>query len=177
MKLNMKLRYVLLFILIVTIYVFGQNTSASINVFHNWTAIQNFLTGSTLSANPAAADRTTKLATTAFIVPGVTTSTSGPVSDPGDTFDFLYNNSSGAITFNAPAGVVGLERCYRNSTGKTGVITIQMAASNTVDFNGTNGSVAGTLVSTGALADGICINSDATNHWYASPTSGTWTNN
>jgi hypothetical protein len=89
----------------------------------------------------------------------------------------LTTNAPGALTFNAPDGIVGLERCYRNSTGKTGAITIQMAANNTVDVNGVNGSVAGTLVSNGALGDGVCINSDSAHHWYASITGGTWTNN
>lgn len=159
------------------IYVFGQNVSASINVVHTWTAIQNFAAGTTVVTRPSAADTSTKIATTSFVMPGVTTSTSGPVTDPGDTFDFQYNNASGALTFNAPAGVQGLERCYRNATGKSGVITVQMATSNTVDLNGANGSSAGTLVSGGALGDGICINSDTTNHWYANVTSGTWTNN
>lgn len=155
----------------------GANTSASINVIHTWTAIQHFATGTDLVSSPADADSSTSIATTAFVVPTVTISTSGPVSDPGGTFAFLYNNAAGALTYNAPVGVKGLERCYRNATGKSGVITVQMAASNTVDMNGSNGSSAGTLVGGGALGDGVCINSDATNHWYGTPTSGTWTNN
>lgn len=175
--------FIVVFLLIYVTLLFAQNTSASINVFHNWTAIQNFLTGSTLSANPAAADRSTKIATTGFVIPNAVTSTSGPVTDPGDTFDFQYNNAAGALTFNAPAGVLGLERCYKNATGKSGVITVQMAASNTVDVTGSvggggvNGSVAGTIVSGGALADEVCINSDTANHWYGHVVSGTWTNN
>jgi len=104
-------------------------------------------------------------------------STSGPVSDPGGPSTFQYNNAAGALTFNAPAGVAGYQRCYRNSTTRTGVITIQMAASNTVDVDGSNGTSAGTLVSGGALGDAVCIVSDATNHWYAYIQKGTWTNN
>lgn len=172
-----KTIYIAALILSVAIYLLAQNTSASINVVHTWTALQNFAVGSTVVTSPAAADRSQKIATTGFVVPGVTTSTSCPVSDPGDTFDFQYNNSSGACQFNAPAGVQGLERCYRNATGKYGVITVQMATSNTVDINGANGSSAGTLVSGGALGDGVCINSDATNHWYGSVISGMWLNN
>jgi hypothetical protein len=108
---------------------------------------------------------------------GVSISTSGPVSDPGGVADIQYNNAAGALTFNAPAGVNGYQRCYRNATGKSGVITVQMAASNTVDLTGANGTSAGTLVSGGALADAVCIVSDATNHWYAYVSSGSWTNN
>lgn len=170
-------RTVILILTVLVLYAVAQHTSASIDNVHTWTAIQHFAASTDLVSSPSAADRTTKIASTGFVVPGVTTSTSGPVSDPGDTFDYQYNNAAGALTFNAPDGVVGLERCYRNATGKSGVITVQMASLNTVDLNGANGSTAGTLVSTGALADGICINSDATHHWYAAITSGSWTNN
>lgn len=102
-------------------------------------------------------------------------STSGPVADPGGTSVVQFNNAAGALTFNAPAGVAGYQRCYRNATGKSGAITVQMAASNTVDLDGVNGSAAGTLVSGGALGDAVCIVSDATNHWYAYVQKGTWT--
>ncbi len=107
----------------------------------------------------------------------VTISTSGAVADPGNSSDYQFNNASGALTFNAPAGIAGLQRCYRNATGKSGAITIQMATSNTVDLAGANGSSAGTLVSGGALGDAVCIVSDAANHWYAFVQTGTWTNN
>jgi hypothetical protein len=107
----------------------------------------------------------------------ITVATSSPQSDPGGASAYLFNNGSGAMTFNAPAGVAGLQRCYRNATGKSGAITIQMAASNTLDVSGANGSSAGTLVSGGALGDSACIVSDATNHWYAYIQKGTWTNN
>lgn len=104
----------------------------------------------------------------------VLVSTSGPVADPGNSSDYQFNNAAGALTFNAPAGVAGLQRCYRNATGKSGVITVQMATSNTVDFQGTNGSSAGTLLSGGALGDAVCIVSDVANHWYAYVQSGSW---
>lgn len=104
-------------------------------------------------------------------------STSGAVADPGGVNYYQINNASGGLTFNAPAGAAGYQRCYRNATGKTGAITIQMATSNTVDLGGTNGSAAGTLVSGGAAGDSLCIVGDATNHWYAYKQSGTWTNN
>lgn len=104
-------------------------------------------------------------------------STSGPVADTGVPYSFQFNNASGALTFNAPSGVAGYQRCYKNATGKSGAITVQMATSNTVDVGGTNGSSAGTLVSSGAAGDALCMVSDATNHWYAYISSGSWTNN
>jgi len=107
----------------------------------------------------------------------VLTSSSGAVADPGNSADYQFNNASGALTFNAPDGVAGFQRCYRNATGKSGAITIQMAASNTVDLNGVNGTTAGYLLSTGALGDSMCIVSDAAHHWYAYQEHGTWSNN
>jgi hypothetical protein len=108
----------------------------------------------------------------------VSISSSGPVADPGGASDYLFNNAAGALTFNLPDGVAGLQRCYRNATGKSGVITIAVAASNAIDLNGANGATStGTLVSGGALGDAVCLVSDAAHHWYAYPQKGTWTNN
>jgi hypothetical protein len=112
------------------------------------------------------------------LTPATLTSTSGPVADPGGFSVFQYNNASGALTFDLPAGVANYQRCYRNATGKTGVITIAVTTSNTIDLNGTNGTATtGTLVSGGAAGDAVCLVSDATNHWYAYVQKGTWTNN
>jgi hypothetical protein len=108
----------------------------------------------------------------------VTISTSGAVTDPGGVADYQFNNASGALTFNLPAGVAGQQRCYRNATGKSGAITIAVTTSNAIDLNGANGTTTtGTLVSGGALGDAVCLVSDATNHWYAYIQKGTWTNN
>jgi hypothetical protein len=106
------------------------------------------------------------------------TSTSGPVSDPGGASYYQYNNASGALTFTLPAGVAGMQRCYRNATGKSGVITIGVITSNTIDLAGVNGTTTtGTLVSGGALGDEACLRSDAANHWMADTPKGSWTNN
>ena len=105
-------------------------------------------------------------------------STSGPVTDPGNSADYQFNNGSGALTFNLPDGVAGLQRCYRNQTGKTGAITIAVTTSNAIDLNGANGTTStGTLVSGGALGDAVCLVSDAAHHWHAYVQRGTWTNN
>lgn len=110
--------------------------------------------------------------------PTVLISTSGPVSDPGVSSSFQFNNAAGALTFNLAAGVAGYQRCYRNATGKSGVITIAVTTSNQIDLSGSNGTVTtGTLVSGGALGDAACLVSDGTNHWYAYAQSGVWTNN
>lgn len=110
--------------------------------------------------------------------PGVTIATSGPVADPGGSAAFLENNASGAMTFTLAAGVAGLQRCYRNSTGKTGVITVAVITSNQIDLAGVNGTVtSGTLVSGGGLGDQACLYSDASGHWMAQIVKGSWVNN
>lgn len=132
----------------------------------------------TVSSSELSGDCVTSGSNAATCKPGVTISTSGPVADPGGSSAFLFNNAAGALTFTLPAGVAGLQRCYRNATGKTGVITIAVIASNAIDLNGANGTTStGTLVSSGALGDAICLESDATNHWYANVSKGTWINN
>jgi hypothetical protein len=98
------------------------------------------------------------------------------VDDPGGPVYFQFNNAAGALTFSAPAGVVGRQRCYRNATGKSGAITVQMAIGNSVDLDGADGTSGGYLISGGALGDSLCIISDAANHWYAVVNKGIWTN-
>jgi fibronectin-binding autotransporter adhesin len=106
----------------------------------------------------------------------VTVAPTGPVSDPGGPYDYLFNNSGGALTFNLPAAVAGMQRCYGNSVGTTGAITITAASGNTIALLGANSAAAGSLTSGGAAGDGLCLASDAANHWMAYPESGTWSN-
>lgn len=111
-------------------------------------------------------------------LPTVLISTSGPVTDPGGATAYQFNNAAGALTFNLPAGVAGYRRCYQNAVSRTGAITIAVTTSNAISLSGVNGtSGTGTLVSSGAAGDSICLVSDATNHWYANVLSGMWTNN
>ena len=131
----------------------------------------------TLAQSELSGDCVTSGSNSTVCRPSVLTSTSGAVADPGGSSAYQFNNGTGALTFNAPDGVAGIQRCYRNATTRTGVITVQMAASNTVDINGANGSSAGTLVSGGALGDAVCIVSDAAHHWYGFVEKGTWANN
>jgi hypothetical protein len=112
------------------------------------------------------------------IIPARTIATTSPATDPGTNEAYLYNNSSGAMTFPLPTAAGTQRRCYRNATARTGVITISVASGDTVDYAGTNGTTStGTLVSTGAAGDEICLVSDAVNHWYATKLLGSWTNN
>lgn len=148
--------------------------NGTVNAVTQWVVISKITTVGTdavtftqFSANPASIP----------VVP-VTISTSGPVTDPGGSSNFQLNNAAGALTFNLAVGVAGYQRCYRNATGKSGVITIAVTTSNAIDLNGTNGTTTtGTLVSGGAAGDSVCLWSDSSNHWYAQVGKGTWTNN
>jgi hypothetical protein len=112
-----------------------------------------------------------------LIVP-VTISTSGPVTV--SAWGFYFNNASGALTFNLPAITstdVGTQYCFRNFTGKSGAITLKAPVSTYFDVAGVNGTVAGTLVSGGALGDSACVVSISTTQYMAYTGSGSWTNN
>lgn len=117
--------------------------------------------------------------TVAAALPAVTISTTSPVT-VGTVTGFYYNNSAGAMTFTLPAitsGLVGLQLCFRNYTTRLGALTIQAPASTYIDWQGGNGTAAGTLVSTGNLADAVCVVATSTTQYVASYGSGSWTNN
>lgn len=107
--------------------------------------------------------------------------TSCPQNDAFSTLPsiFYINNSGGNCQFNLLAGTTGkFQRCFRNATGNSGIITIAVATSNSIDVNGTNGTTSsGTLVSGGALGDSVCVVDDGSNHWYAFVQNGAWANN
>lgn len=115
--------------------------------------------------------------TPAAVTPTVTLVTSACTISAGG---FFYNNTSGAMSCTLPtitSGLVGTQFCFRNFTGKTGVITLQEPASTTLDVNGAVASTAGTLVSGGALGDGACVVAVSTTLYAGYIGTGTWTNN
>jgi len=98
----------------------------------------------------------------------------GPVADPGGNDYYLFNNY-GTLTFDVPVGsVIGMQRIYANYSGISSVITLQLPASNVCALYGTNGSAAGTLVSSGASGDAVGLVCDLSNHWTAFVISGSW---
>ena len=108
----------------------------------------------------------------------VVVSTSGPVTvaDAG----FYFNNAAGALTYNLPAitsGSIGSRFCFRNLATRTGAITLQAPATTYIDKDGANGSAAGTIVSSGALADSACVLAVTTTQYVFYLGSGTWANN
>jgi len=93
---------------------------------------------------------------------------------------FYFNNAAGAMTFNLPAittATVGNQYCFRNYTGRTGAITLQLPAATSVDVDGVNGTAGGTLVSGGALGDSACVVAVAVGQYMAYIGTGVWTNN
>jgi hypothetical protein len=119
----------------------------------------------------------TTIGNAGVLVP-VVVSTSGPVTVAAT--GFYVNNASGALTYRLPtvaSGLVGMQFCFRNATARTGAITITAPALTYLDVNGTNGSVAGTLVSGGAAGDSACVVAISTTEYLAYPGNGSWTNN
>lgn len=158
----------------------GGGSGATVTVALTGT---NAIAGATALVVTAAGTGFTSAPTTGTVTAGTASACSGTpvlatvltVPDPGGSPAYLVNTTTSPMTFLLPAGVPGLQRCYRNGTGKSGVLTVAVSASNAIDLNGSNGTTStGTLVSPGMLGDSACLFSDATNHWYAY---GYWTNN
>jgi hypothetical protein len=101
------------------------------------------------------------------------------VSPTGTGF-YFPNLTAGNVAYILPAitsGTVGIQVCFRNLPTKTGSIKLKLPASTYIGLDGAYGSSAGTLVSTGALADSVCAVAADTTHYLAFVSSGTWTNN
>jgi hypothetical protein len=87
------------------------------------------------------------------------------------------NSTAGKLTYVLPAVGIGATYTFRNYTTRTGALTLRAPASTYIDVNGSAGSVAGTLVSGGALGDNsVLIGLDST-HYLWDRGYGTWTNN
>ena len=107
----------------------------------------------------------------------VTASTSSPVTVAAGAY---WNNSSGAMTFNLPtitSGTVGMKFCFQNDDTRTGAITVTAPTSTKISLNGATNSTPGTVVSTGALGDSVCVIAYSTTLYKAFTGSGTWSNN
>ena len=119
----------------------------------------------------------TTIGNAGVLVP-VVISTSGPVAVAAT--GFYINNASGALTYTLPtitSGLVGMQFCFRNAVTRTGAITLTAPASTYIELSGAVGTVAGTLVSGGALGDSACVVAVDTTHYYAYVVGGVWVNN
>jgi hypothetical protein len=121
----------------------------------------------------------TNIPSGAFAAPVI--STSGPVTVAA-TSGRYYNNASGALTYNLPAITAGMvtasaQFCFSEYVGKSGAITLQAPASTYIFVLGVNGTVAGTLVSSGVLGDSACVAVVDTTHYEAALGPGVWVNN
>lgn len=111
------------------------------------------------------------------VAPLTTSTASTAVTVSGNTG--YYFNDYGALTYNLPtitSGLVGAQYCFRNYTGITGILTVQLPASTYIDRNGAIGTVAGHLSSAGALGDAACVVAISTTRYAAYVQSGTWVN-
>lgn len=107
----------------------------------------------------------------------LTVSTSTPVTVSAAGFYFC---DRAGCTYNLPtitSALVGARICVWNDTTRSGAITLQAPASTYIDKGGALGTVAGTLMSGGALDDSACVIAVTTTKYKALPGTGTWTNN
>jgi hypothetical protein len=93
-----------------------------------------------------------------------------------------WNNSTGNITYNLPTITTTMantayRKCFANYPTRVGQITLQLPASTSAARDGSNGSVAGTVVSSGALGDGICVQAVTVGQYAIFPFAGVWSNN
>jgi hypothetical protein len=107
--------------------------------------------------------------------PVLSTAVSSAVSTPGFYFAYL---TAGNTAFLLPVITsIGSQYCFGNYVGKSGTITLVSPASTYMAVGGTNGSSAGTLVSSGALGDSACALALATAQYNIYLGLGIWTNN
>jgi hypothetical protein len=131
----------------------------------------NIVCSSSSSCSPTTA---TGSASTVTVV-----STSGsPYTMTGQT-GFYWNNSSGAFTWQLNIPVANVQYCYANYPGKTSALTIKSTTGVYISYKGVIGTVTtGTLVSSGAAGDAIClVGIDSTHYAAMGAGYGTWTNN
>ncbi len=100
-----------------------------------------------------------------------------PYSMAGMT-GFYWNNSGSTFTWNLDAPTAGKQYCFGNYSGQTGALIIASANGIFIVYEGVNGAATnGTLVSSGAKGDFIClVGVDSTHYAAAGAGYGSWTN-
>lgn len=92
---------------------------------------------------------------------------------------YYWNNTASAFNWVLDTPVAGKQYCFGNYQARTGVLTITSTTGVTIYYKGVAGTVTtGTLVSTGAAGDIICMEgTDATTYQVIGTGNGSWTNN
>jgi len=161
----------------------GAGSSATARVALTST---NTIAGSTALVITAAGSGYTSAPTSSTASAGTATTCSGTaviataISSSPTASGNYYHNTAGDMTYLLPtitSATIGTKLCFRNYTARTGVITLQLPASTTVDVDGTAGTAAGTLVSGGAGGDAACVLAATTTKYIGYVEHGTWTNN
>ena len=113
------------------------------------------------------------------LVPAVTLSAATPATVAGS--GYWLNNTASPWTANLPtvtSATVGAQYCVGNAAARASAVTIQLPASTYMYYKGVIGGAAGTLVSSGAAGDIVCVVAIDTTHYQALGTgNGTWANN
>lgn len=168
--------HIILFIVVVNILLFAQtHISAVLDIAQTWTAIQTFGDNAVVNTQ-AAKDNSTKAASTGYVdrPTGTTSGTSVTLTAPRQYFD-----CTSTCTVTVPVPVAGDEFCVSNNVGVSTVITLSAIGSSAsygrTDQTAYGTAGTGTLVSSGAIGDKVCIRGQDSTHYIVAAFSGVWT--
>jgi hypothetical protein len=144
-----------------------------------------FATSPTLSAPTLGIATATSLMASG-IVDGLApvTITTGNTANIGATYKsgYIFNNNAtptNATTYTLPTAAVGLQYCFKNLSGITGVLRINTLAtggSQWIDLDGTATTDKGYITtSIGAGGDSVCVVGIDTTYWVGYSQKGAWT--
>jgi len=92
---------------------------------------------------------------------------------------YNYNNTAtagAAVGYTLGTAQAGMQQCFKNYTGKTGILTITTsAAGQFINLAGVLTASGGNITSAGALGDAICLVAVDATHWDGWVSGGTWT--
>lgn len=93
---------------------------------------------------------------------------------------YYWNDTASAYTFQLDAPISGKQYCFGNYKARSSAVTVKSTTSVTIYYKGVAGTTgtSGTLVSSGAAGDFIClVGTDTTTYMAVGAGYGTWTNN
>jgi len=92
---------------------------------------------------------------------------------------YNYNNTAtagAAVGYTLGTAQAGMQQCFKNYTGKTGILTISTsAAGQFINLSGVLSASGGNITSAGALGDSICLVAVDATHWDGWISGGAWT--
>lgn len=162
----------------VTVLLWGQTTiGAVLSVAQTWTALQTFGDNAIVNTQ-AVKDNSTKAASTAYVDRPTSTSSGTSVTLTGPR---QYFDCTGTCTITVPVPAAGYEFCVGNNVAVSTVITFSaigsLARYGKTDQSAYGTAGTGTLVSSGATGDKVCIRGQDSTHYIVGSFNGSWTAN